>query len=240
MPDYSVEPIGFIHSCFKEKFAIPRQPGLVSNATATLHIKPSYCRPEAFRQLETFSHVWILFIFHKTIRRQWKATVRPPRLGGNRRVGVFASRSSFRPNPIGQSAVELRSIKIAPKMITLLLGGVDLLDGTPVIDIKPYIPYADAIYDAKAGYAHQQPAARWPVLFSQTADHTCTGAEKHRYPGLKELITSLLELDPRPGYQEQAMPKMYGVRLWNLDITFSYRGDYILVENIEEVSDPGS
>jgi tRNA-Thr(GGU) m(6)t(6)A37 methyltransferase TsaA len=235
MPDYSFDPIGFIDSCFKEKFGIPRQPGLVSNATATLRIAANYCRPEAFRQLETFSHVWILFIFHQSIRRQWKTTVRPPRLGGNRRVGVFASRSGFRPNPIGQSAVELRAITIAPSMIELDLGGVDLLDGTPVLDVKPYIPYADAIYGAKAGYAHRQPVARWPVLFSPTAARTCAEAQKGRYPGLKALIIDVLGLDPRPGYQKAATSKTHGVRLRDLDIKFRYHGDHILVEAIIDV-----
>ena len=107
MPHYTFEPIGFINSCFKEKFGIPRQPGIVSHATATLEVEPQFSQSEAFRHLETFSHVWIIFVFHHSLKHRWKTTVRPPRLGGNQRVGVFASRSGFRPNAIGQSAVKL-------------------------------------------------------------------------------------------------------------------------------------
>ncbi|MGD9213850.1 MAG: tRNA (N6-threonylcarbamoyladenosine(37)-N6)-methyltransferase TrmO [Desulfobacteraceae bacterium] len=236
MTNYFFEPIGFIHSCFKEKFGIPRQPGLVPSATATLQIESSYCRAEAFRHLETFSHIWIIFVFHKSVRHQWRATVRPPRLGGNRRVGVFASRSGFRPNPIGQSAVELISINRGKGKIELNLGGVDLLDGTPVLDVKPYLPYADAIYNAKAGYAHQQPVAKWPVIFSEEAAQACTDREKSRYPGLKKAITDLLGLDPRPGYRENRASQGHGMRLWDLNIKFRFNADHIMVEAIEPLS----
>ena len=236
MTNYCFEPIGFIRSCFKEKFGIPRQPGLVPRATATLQIESSYCRTEAFRHLETFSHIWILFVFHNSVRHQWRTTVRPPRLGGNQRVGVFASRSGFRPNPIGQSAVELISINTANGKIDLNLGGVDLLEGTPVLDVKPYLPYADAIYEAKAGYAHQQPVAKWPVIFSEEAAQTCMDAEKSRYPGLKKLIADLLGLDPRPGYQENITSYGHGMRLWDLNIKFRFNADHIMVEAIETLS----
>ncbi len=236
MPGYTFEPIGYIRSCFKEKFGIPRQPGLVSKARATLIIEPPYSQPEAFRQLERFSHIWVLFVFHESVRRDWKPTVRPPRLGGNRRVGVFASRSGFRPNPIGQSVVELLSIVTTTNKIELNLGGVDLLDGTPVLDVKPYIPYADAIDNASAGYANQQPVAKWPVVFSEMAAHRCDKAQTSRYPDLKTLIVDLLSLDPRPGYQEENTSSRHGIRLWDLDIKFRFNGDHILVEDIETVS----
>ncbi len=236
MPGYTFEPIGYIRSCFKEKFGIPRQPGLVSKARATLIIEPPYSQPEAFRQLERFSHIWVLFVFHESVRRDWKPTVRPPRLGGNRRVGVFASRSGFRPNPIGQSVVELLSIVTTTNKIELNLGGVDLLDGTPVLDVKPYIPYADAIDGASAGYANQQPVAKWPVVFSEMAAHRCDKAQTSRYPDLKTLIVDLLSLDPRPGYQEENTSSRHGIRLWDLDIKFRFNGDHILVEDIETVS----
>lgn len=235
MPTYSFEPIGYIRSCFKEKFGIPRQPGLVPDATAILEIEPSFSRKEAFRHLETFSHVWILFVFHQSLRHSWKTTVRPPRLGGNQRVGVFASRSGFRPNAIGQSAVELISINETQGKIELLLGGVDLLHGTPVLDIKPYLPYADAISKAKSGYAHHLPRDQWPVVFSSGAAHKCEQFEQTRYPGLQKLIKDLLALDPRPGYRDDAPSNGYGMRLWDLNIKFRFNADHIEVESIEVV-----
>jgi len=235
MSAYAFEPIGFIRSCFKEKFGIPRQPGMAENAVASLEIKPPYGRHEAFRYLETFSHVWILFVFHQSLHQRWKLTVRPPRLGGNRRVGVFASRSGFRPNAIGQSAVKLISIHSAKEKIELLLGGVDLLDGTPVLDIKPYLPYADAIAEAEAGYAQQPPVAGWPVVFSPRAAQNCEYYEKARHPELSKLITDLLALDPRPGYREERRSHVYGMRLWDLNIKFRFDTDRIIVEAVERL-----
>lgn len=236
MTTYSFEPVGFIRSCFKEKFGIPRQPGLVPHATAVLVIEPPFCRPEAFRLLETFSHVWILFVFHQSLHHHWKPTVRPPRLGGNQRVGVFASRSGFRPNAIGQSAVKLISINETKGQIELLLGGADLLDGTPVLDIKPYLPYADAISDANSGYVPDQPAALWDVVFSSEAAKACSRFEHSRYPGLKQLITELITLDPRPGYRQAPRSHCYGMRLWDLNVRFRFETDHILVESISPIS----
>ena len=129
----ALEPIGIVHSCFKEKFGIPRQAGLVREARATLELLPPFDRPEAVRGLESFSHIWIVFIFHANCRQSWKPTVRPPRLGGNRRMGVFASRSGFRPNPLGISAVELAALRFPDNRVVLDIRGGDLLDGTPVV-----------------------------------------------------------------------------------------------------------
>ena len=149
---YSFDPIGIVHSPFKEKFGIPRQPGLVPEAKARLEVLPPYDRSEAFCGLEDFSHIWVTFVFHEAICTRWQPTVRPPRLGGNRRIGVFSSRSPFRPNPIGMSVVALEGISNIEGKIELQLAGVDLLDGTPVLDIKPYIPYADSLPDARSGF----------------------------------------------------------------------------------------
>lgn len=236
MTIYSFEPVGFIRSCFKEKFGIPRQPGLVPHATAVLEIEPPFCRPEAFRLLETFSHAWILFVFHQSLHHHWKPTVRPPRLGGNQRVGVFASRSGFRPNAIGQSAVKLITINETKGQIELLLGGADLLDGTPVLDIKPYLPYCDAIADANSGYVPDQPAAHWTVAFSSAAAKACSQFEHTRYPDLRQLITELVTLDPRPGYRDQPRSHSYGMRLWDLNVRFRFETDHILVESISPIS----
>lgn len=142
---FSIEAIGVTHSCFKDKFGVPRQPGLINSAHARLELFPPFNQPSAFSGLEGFSHIWINFVFHHCLDQQVRLTVRPPRLGGNRKIGVFASRSTHRPNPIGLSVVKLAGIEKGSDGVSLLLNGVDLVDGTPVLDIKPYLPSADAI-----------------------------------------------------------------------------------------------
>lgn len=159
------EPIGVIRSCFREKFGIPRQAGLVAEAPATLEIMAPYNRAEAFRGLAEFSHVWIVFLFHDINRDGWRPTVRPPRLGGNKRVGVFATRSGYRPNPIGLSAVALEKITQESGKLRLHLTGGDFLDGTPVLDVKPYVPYADRLPAATGGFAAAPPQRAWMWFF---------------------------------------------------------------------------
>jgi tRNA-Thr(GGU) m(6)t(6)A37 methyltransferase TsaA len=235
MSTYTFEPIGYVRSCFKEKFGIPRQPGMVREATAVLKMATEFSQMEAFRRLTDFSHIWVLFVFHDSHRQGWRPTVRPPRLGGNSRVGVFASRSGFRPNAIGQSVVELIDIQWVKGRVQLLLGGVDLLDGTPVLDIKPYLPYSDAIFDAKAGYAPGRPETRWPVYFSGEAEQRCRQAEMDRYPQLRTLIANLLSLDPRPGYRGTQTSQSYGMRLWDLNIKFRFHDKKIEVTSIQTI-----
>ncbi len=237
MPSFTFEPIGHIHSCFKEKFGIPRQPGLVREATAILEMAPEYGKIEAFRGLTNFSHIWLLFVFHGTLGQGWKPTVRPPRLGGNVRVGVFASRSPFRPNAIGQSVLELIEVQSVKGRIQLLLGGIDLLDGTPVLDIKPYLPYVDAISEAENGYAPSRPEIRWPVYFTSESEQSCRQAELDLHPGLKALIADLLSLDPRPRYRDNKKPQNYGMRLWDLNIKFRFRDGKIEVTSIRTIPD---
>ena len=234
MTGFSFQPIGFIHSCFTEKFGIPRQPGLVPDAGARLEICQAFKNAEAFRELESFSHIWIVFVFHQCLGSKWKATVRPPRLGGNQRVGVFASRSGFRPNPIGQSAVELLAIENSEAKITLHLRGVDLLDGTPVLDIKPYLPYADSLPEARSGYAPAAPPPRMKVSFSREASLICRQLENRSYPRLGHLITDMLALDPRPGYADTVSKSTFGMRLWDLNIKFRVADDRITVESIAQ------
>jgi tRNA (adenine37-N6)-methyltransferase len=234
MTAFTFKPIGTIHSCFPEKFGIPRQPGLAPDAAAVLEIHRPYLSHEAFRNLELFSHVWILFVFHQCLRAEWKSTVRPPRLGGNQRVGVFASRSGFRPNPIGQSAVELVSIQKSPGKIFLHLKGVDLLDGTPVLDIKPYLPYADSLPRAEHGFAPGPPPKTAAVCFSDEAAQTCRLLEEQSYPRLERLVADLLALDPRPGYAHGSEKRTFGMRLWDLNINFHVREDHIMVTAIEQ------
>ena len=177
---FRFDPIAIVHSCFKEKFGIPRQAGLIPEARGSLEVLPPYDRPEAFRELEGYSHLWLLWVFDalqpelETTAPGWRPTVRPPRLGGNRRVGVFASRSPFRPNPIGLSLVRLLAIDYATPGISLQLQGLDLLEGTPVLDINPYLPYADRAAEARAGFAPEAP--RWRPIWSgreRTGAATC-------------------------------------------------------------------
>jgi tRNA-Thr(GGU) m(6)t(6)A37 methyltransferase TsaA len=233
MQAYTFEPIGRIHSCFTEKFGIPRQAGLVPEARAILEILPPYQRDEAFRGLERFSHIWILFVFHQCQRAQWRPTVRPPRLGGNRRIGVFASRSGYRPNPIGQSAVELTALETTATSLRLHLKGVDLLDGTPVLDIKPYLAYADSVPGARSGYAQDPPGTRRTVCFSDQAATMFNRLEGPSCPQLRRLIIEVLSQDPRPAYLDGDASRNFGMRLWDINIRFRIDGETILVTALE-------
>lgn len=227
---FAFSPIGIIASPYKEKFGIPRQPGLVTEARATLTLLPPYNQPETVRGLEQFSHVWVIFVFHATQGRGWKPTVRPPRLGGNTRMGVFATRSTFRPNPIGLSVAALGGIQVRGRKITLELAGVDLLDGTPVLDIKPYLPYADALPLARAGFAADAPPPLQRVTFSAQAAQQC--AQRQRLGGvdLRQVITQVLAQDPRPSYQQgQHEGRVYAMRLYDFDLRWHYTLDGIEV-----------
>ncbi|ALR75546.1 tRNA (N6-threonylcarbamoyladenosine(37)-N6)-methyltransferase TrmO [[Enterobacter] lignolyticus] len=221
MTAFSVEQIGVIRSPYKEKFAIPRQPGLVKSCGGELHLIPPYNQPDAVRGLEAFSHLWVLFIFHQTMEGGWRPTVRPPRLGGNARMGVFATRSTFRPNPIGMSLVELKGIRCQKESVVLELGSLDLVDGTPVVDIKPYLPFAEALPEAKASYAQLAPQATMPVYFAAALQAQLQQLEK-RYPRLREFIVEVLAQDPRPAYRkEEEAGKTYAV--WLLDFNVRWR-----------------
>lgn len=224
-----LKPTGIIHSCFKEKFGIPRQPGLVPAATATLELLPPYNTEEALRGIEDFSHLWILFVFHESVCEPFRPTVRPPRLGGNRRIGVFASRSNFRPNPIGLSVVELKAVQGT----TLDLAGGDFLDGTPVLDIKPYIPYADSIPNAHGAFADTAPAPVNTVTFSPEADTAVQSLENDRRPALRQLITDILSYNPRPAYQADDPDRLFGTRLFDLDVKWRHAGNQVTVVSVQ-------
>lgn len=225
---FTFSPIGVIHSCFKEKFGIPRQPGLVPEAKAILELLSPYNRSEAVRGLEDFSHIWVSFVFHACLGESWKPTVRPPRLGGNRRLGVFATRSTHRPNPIGLSAVELEKIVVESGKVLLHLKGIDLLDGTPVLDIKPYLPYSDRITEATGGFAAAAPAASFEVQFSQSALDLCASV-----PQLEALIRQILSLDPRPAYYGKGDGKpIFGMKLLDYDVQWEVDGEVVLVNAV--------
>ena len=211
-----------IQSCFKEKFGIPRQPGLVKGVTAELHLSKEYGE-ESVRGLKDFSHLWVQFLFHETLQQGWKPMVRPPRLGGNTKVGVFASRSPFRPNPIGLSVVKLLDIQLLESVVVLSLGGCDLLDKTPVLDIKPYLPYVDMISDATGGFAKEAPRDIVKVEFSKVATYDCEKAERRLKQQLFSFIESLLALDPRPSYkQHEVSERVYSMKLYDFDLKWQY------------------
>ena len=221
MSVFQFEQIGVIRSPYKEKFAVPRQPGLVKSCGGELHLIAPYNQAEAVRGLEAFSHLWVLFIFHQTMEGGWRPTVRPPRLGGNARMGVFATRSTFRPNPVGMSLVELKDIRCHKDRVILELGSLDLVDGTPVVDIKPYLPFAEALQDARASYAQQAPQAEMPVYFTAEISLQLPQLEK-RYPRLADFIVEVLAQDPRPAYRkDEEAGKTYAV--WLLDFNVRWR-----------------
>jgi tRNA-Thr(GGU) m(6)t(6)A37 methyltransferase TsaA len=232
MQSFNFKAIGIVHSPYREKFGIPRQPGLVK-AEASLELLPPYNRAEAVRGLEGFSHIWLTFVFHGVQQQGWRPTVRPPRLGGNQRVGVFASRSTHRPNPIGLSVVELVGIEQGEGAVVLRLKGGDLLDGTPVLDIKPYIPYSDAIAEARSGFAPAPPEAGLEVVFRPEAQRDCeVYARKHH--DLELLIRGVLAQDPRPAYKGQDDgEREYGVALYDMNVRFRVDGRRVEVLAIE-------
>ena len=225
------EPIGYIRSPYTDKFGIPRQPGLVTAAEARLELKPEFAREEAFKALDGFSHVWILFVFHQDcLEAGWKPTVRPPRLGGRESVGVFASRAPYRPNPIGLSAVEHLGLIRDERGLALRLRGVDMLDGTPVLDIKPYVPYADAIPEARGGFAVAPPLDSREVRFSPAADADLERFDPAGTRALRTFVTQVLEQDPRPGYMDRYPERReFGLRLMEFDIRWRLEAGYIEV-----------
>ena len=220
-----ITPIAYIHSDLKEKFGIPRQSGLVESLRAEVVFAPAYRVPEAVRGLEDFSHIWLIWEFSQTRRETWSPTVRPPRLGGNRRVGVFATRSPFRPNSLGLSAVRLERVEPdTPQGPVLHVSGADLLDGTPIYDVKPYIPYADAHPEASGGFTDRVDRALLAV--------ECPPALLEQVPPEKrEALLSILAQDPRPSYQEDRS-RMYGMAFADFQVRFSVDGGKLRVVEI--------
>lgn len=220
-----ITPIAQIQSDFPEKFGIPRQSGLVEELTAAVVFEPAYRDISAFRGLEGFSHVWLIWEFSKARREGWSPTVRPPRLGGNRRLGVFATRSPFRPNPIGLSCVRLLEVRqdraLGP---VLIVAGADLMDGTPIYDVKPYLPYADCRPEAAGGFAAGSKGADLKV--------DCPARLLEAVPeGKRAALLAVLAQDPRPQYQSDP-GRVYGMAFAGLEVRFRVEGERLTVTEI--------
>ncbi|MDP2506823.1 tRNA (N6-threonylcarbamoyladenosine(37)-N6)-methyltransferase TrmO [Oceanobacter sp. 3_MG-2023] len=217
---YSLSPVAIAHTPFREKFAIPRQPMLAPAARGEITLLPPFDDPLAFDGLEQVSHVWLIFLFHQAMAAPGstpRMRVRPPRLGGNSKLGVFATRSSHRPNAIGQSLVKIEQINAT----TLTVSGVDLLDQTPIIDIKPYVPYADHIDQA---WNHIAADAPEPIQVHWDTDALATAQQLQQHSGnpLVDLIEQCLSQDPKPAYQQPAPERQYGTRLWDIEVGWYY------------------
>ena len=224
----TIKPIGFIKSPYLQKFAVPRQPGLAPAVISKIEFLPPFSDPHAFLGLEGFSHIHVLFIFDKAEYRGFKATVRPPRLGGNKRIGVFASRAPFRPSKIGLSVVKLEKIGEENGRAYLEVSGADLVNGTPIIDIKPYIPFVDAIPGAQGGFATEPPPLK-------QVEFTAYAAELlHKFlPQDQDAIEQILAQDPRPAYKNRGEDnKIYKVAFNNYDIAFKVEDLRVIVVDI--------
>ena len=214
--------IAHIENDFSTKFGIPRQSGLVNSLRSRIVFAPEYRNPDAFRGLEDFSHVWLIWEFSQAVRQKWSPTVRPPRLGGNTRMGVFAARSPFRPNPVGLSAVQLEEVVLhgadAPYLV---VSGADLMNGTPIYDIKPYLPHIDSHPDARGGFAVPAAEHRLKVVFPEQ------WLEKVPEQ-LRDGLTEVLAQDPRPSYQHDP-ERIYGFGFARLEVKFTVDGDVLTV-----------
>lgn len=218
--------IARIRSAFPEKFGIPRQSGLVEELSAEIVFEPEYRNLDAVRGLEEFSHIWLIWEFSETARDTWSPTVRPPRLGGNQRIGVFATRSPYRPNPVGLSCVKLDRVDLDGKDGPVLhVKGADLMDGTPIYDIKPYLPYADCHPDAVGGFAAQKPEKKLQVEIPEEFSRAASS----------EILTALrgvLAQDPRPAYQNDP-ERTYGLSFAGMEVRFRVDGGILTVCGME-------
>ena len=220
--------IAVVRSCFGGKFATPRQPGLCPSAWGELVFREDYRSREAIRGIEGFSHLWLIFGFHETAGKGWRPTVRPPRLGGDKRVGVFASRSTFRPNGLGLSLVRLEGVRDDPGLGPVLeLGGLDLIDGTPVYDIKPYLPYAEAPAGASGGYAGGAPATL-PVVVEDEAAAAFAGLGERA----RAVVLEALAQDPRPAVRAGEEERVFGADLCGCEVRFRIGGGMCRVVEI--------
>lgn len=220
-----IRPVARMKSEFPEKFGVPRQSGLVEELKGEILLEPAFRTPDALRGIEGFSHLWLIWGFHKAQKEGWSATVRPPRLGGNQRMGVFATRSPFRPNGLGLSCVKLENVEWdTPEGPVLRVSGADLVDGTPIYDIKPYVPYADSQPQATEGFA-PAPEGGLTVVFPSALEEKVP-AEK------RAALRGVLACDPRPHYQADPQ-RVYGMAFAGLEVKFTVAGDLLTVREVE-------
>ena len=223
--EFSIHPIATMRSDFPTKFGIPRQSGLVGSLRSTIVFEPEFRNPDALRGLADFSHIWLIWQFSEAVRSQWTPTVRPPRLGGNTRMGVFATRSPFRPNFLGLSCVRIIGIEQTAENGTVIhVAGADLMDGTPIFDIKPYIPYSDSHPEAMGGFTSTAKDYLLQVDFPQNLLEVLPKDKQ-------EAVLELLSHDPRPSYQAQS-DRIYGLSFAGFDIRFSVENDVLHVKEI--------
>lgn len=220
--------IAHIETDFDSKFGVPRQSGVIPELTARIVFEPEYRVPEAFRGLEGFTHIWLLWCFSEVVRKEWSPTVRPPRLGGNTRMGVFATRSPFRPNPIGLSSVKLLKVDLdTSEGPVLMVAGADLMNGTPIYDIKPYLPYTDAHPEATGGFTDDIEETRVALQVEIPSD------ELARIPSEKQkALYQILEADPRPHYQQDT-ERIYGFSFAGKEVKFKVDGKQLTVVSID-------
>ena len=224
MDELKMRPVASIKTDFGGKFGIPRQSGLAAGAKGEIIFAPEFRNPDAVRGLDGFSHIWLIWEFSENVRQSWSPTVRPPRLGGNTRMGVFATRSPFRPNPIGLSCVKLEGVELTPDRGPVLrVSGADIMDGTPILDIKPYIPYADSHPEAVGGFASSAPEERLDVRLA--ADASALPENK------LETLRDVLSRDPRPRYQDEP-GRIYGMSFAGCNVRFSVEGNTLTVTEI--------
>ncbi len=230
---FKISPIGYIRSPYLEKFAVPRQPGLAPAARSFIEFYPPYCDEAAFEGLDGFSHIYLFFIFDKVDYDHFRPKVRPPRLGGNTAVGVFATRSPFRPNSIGLSVVKLERVIREKGRVTLEVMGADLVDMTPIVDIKPYIPFVDSVPDAVGGFAKDKPA----MLEVSFAPGMREYLEETLGPERSEAVCQALSQDPRPAYKDdEEDERVYSAKLYNLEIKFTVNSAVCLVVSVQKIS----
>lgn len=219
----TIDIIGIIETPFEEKFGVPRQSGMIDKIMSTITLLPKYSTPDAVRGLDGFSHIWVIWGFSENNEREWSPTVRPPRLGGNIRKGVFATRSPNRPNPLGLSSLKLHKIEYTEKSIKLTVSGADMVNGTPIYDIKPYISFTDSHPDATLGFAETYKDYKLDVKIGE-------------YKNIKSEtllnIKEILSLDPRPSYQNDK-ERTYGVKLYGYNVKFKVDGTTLYVLSIE-------
>lgn len=237
MTEVKLPIIGYMHSPYREKFGIPRQPNLV-NVESYIEMCEPYNNLQAFEGLDTFSHLWLIWQFHENKNtkdaKQFRAQVRPPRLGGNEKIGVFATRSMYRPSPIGLSVVKFKEIKKVGQSVRVYVSGSDLLHGTPILDLKPYIQYSDAVVDAQSGYAQIEPVKKL-VIWESTAE-----IQKQQFLMTQRLTLQLIDeleqilaLDPRPAYQHDE-DRIYGMLFSNINIKFKCKNKEIHIMSLQE------